>query len=55
MFISDGDEIDIVETDQKILASDVPDCALERAAGASEGQAVTIGYCTHWYQCNWPL
>jgi len=55
MFILDGDNIDPVETKDEILAFDVSDAALERAA-TSDGQAVhTIGYCTHWYHCNWPL
>jgi hypothetical protein len=43
------------KTDEDILIFDVQDDALERAAAASAGQAVTIGYCTHWYHCNWPL
>jgi len=34
---------------------DVPDDALERAAGVAVGQAVTVGYCTQWYTCGWPL
>jgi hypothetical protein len=55
MFILDGDEIDIVEIDQKILTSDVTDDVLERTAAVSDGQAVTVGYCTHWYHCNWPM
>ena len=49
MFILDG------QPDEEILTFDVPDDALERAAAASDGQAVTIGYCTHWYHCNWPM
>jgi hypothetical protein len=50
----DDVEIDPAKRDVDILF-DVPDDALERAAAASDGQAVTIGYCTHWYHCNWPL
>jgi hypothetical protein len=50
----DDVEIDPAKLDADILF-DVPDDALERAAVASYGQAVTIGHCTHWYQCNWPL
>jgi len=46
---------DVAETDEDILIFEVPDDALERAAGVIDGQAVTIGYCTHWYHCNWPL
>ena len=50
MFILDG------EADEEILTFDFPDDALERAAGVSDGQAAhTIGYCTHWYHCNWPM
>ena len=44
------------ETDEDILAFDVPDDALERAASA-EQQAFTWVYCTngwYWYGCNWP-
>jgi hypothetical protein len=55
MFIFDGDAIDPAESNERILTFDVTDDALERAA-ASDGQAVhTIGYCTHWYHCNWPM
>jgi hypothetical protein len=55
MFTLDGD-VGINESDEKILTFDVPDDALERAAAVSDGQvAHTIGYCTHWYHCNWPL
>jgi len=54
MFILDDDVNDITDADEEILTFDVPDDALERAAVAS-GQAVTIGYCTHWYYCGWPL
>jgi hypothetical protein len=42
------------ETDEKILGSDVPDEALERAAN-TEQTAVTWTYCTnHRYSCDWP-
>lgn len=41
------------ETDQAVLSFDVPDHALERAAGI-EQQATTWAYCTHpWYSCPW--
>jgi hypothetical protein len=43
------------ETDEHILTFEVPDDALERAALATEAQVTTIGVCTHWYHCNWPL
>jgi hypothetical protein len=55
MFIFDGDVSDTAEPNDEILTSDVPDDALERAAELSSGLAVTVGYCTHWYHCNWPL
>jgi len=55
MFILDGDVFEIAELDEDILTSDVPDDALERVAAASNGQAVTVGYCTQWYTCGWPL
>jgi hypothetical protein len=45
---------DVVETDEDILSFEVADDALERAAAVSELQ-VTIGFCTHWYHCSWPL
>jgi hypothetical protein len=55
MFILESD-VGVTEPDEKILKFDVPDDALERAAGVSDGLAAhTIGYCTHWYHCNWPL
>jgi hypothetical protein len=50
----DDDEIDPAKLDVDILF-DVPDDALERAAGVALGQAVTVGYCTQWYTCGWPL
>jgi len=51
----DNDASDLAELDEDFLTFDAPDDALERAAAVSEGQAVTIGYCTHWYHCNWPM
>jgi hypothetical protein len=46
---------DVVETDEDILKFDVADEALERAGVVSEAKIATIGVCTHWYACNWPL
>jgi hypothetical protein len=46
---------DVVETDDDILTFEVADDALERAAVITEVQVTTIGVCTHWYHCNWPL
>jgi len=53
--VMDNDANDLAELDEAILAFDAPVDALERAAAASGWQAVTIGHCTHWYHCNWPL
>jgi hypothetical protein len=46
---------DLPTADGDILAFNVPDDALERAAVISDGQAITITYCTNWYDCGWPL
>jgi hypothetical protein len=46
---------EVVETDENILSFDVPDEALERAAVVGEAKIATIGVCTHWYTCSWPL
>ena len=51
----DNDTMGLAELDEDIFTFDVQDDALERAAAASEGQAVTIGHCTHWYYCGWPM
>jgi len=51
----DNDASDLSELDEDILTFDAPDDAQERVAAVSEWQAVTIGYCTHWYHGNWPL
>ena len=41
------------ESDEKMLAFDVPDDALERAANAKE-KAFTMVYCTRsFYDCGW--
>ena len=45
---------DVVETDEDILAFEVADDALARAAVPTEAQVTTIGICTHWYHCSWP-
>jgi hypothetical protein len=46
---------DVVETEEDILTFEVADDTLERAAVATEVQVTTIGVCTHWYHCGWPL
>jgi len=44
-----------LESDEKILAFDVPDDALERAASPEE-KAFTALYCTRalYFDCGWP-
>jgi hypothetical protein len=50
----DGEVKSQAETDEGVLTFDVPDDALERAAGV-EQQASTWLYCTHlWHYCEWP-
>lgn len=52
----DSDKGCLAEIDEDILTFDVPDDALERAAGVAVGAAVTIAYCTQdWMACGWPL
>jgi hypothetical protein len=47
------DRIDDVGTDENILTVDLPDDALESAAGRAEGQAWTLNFCTYnYYQCG---
>jgi len=44
------------EGDEEILAFDIPDETLERAASA-EQMGFTWVYCTngyYWYDCSWP-
>ena len=43
------------KTEEDILCVDVPDDALERAAAVAEERAITIVYCTNFYDCGWPL
>jgi hypothetical protein len=43
------------ETGEDILTFDVSDEAVERAAAVTDGQAMTIAYCTNWHECGWPL
>jgi hypothetical protein len=43
----------VAESDEDILTFDIPDDALERAAGAP--QLMTLVPCTfHWHDCTWP-
>jgi hypothetical protein len=44
------------QTENDILSHDVSDAALERAAALGDGQQrITVGICTDWYTCGWPL
>ena len=45
---------DVVEADEHFLIFEIADDVLERAA-AVQVQVTTIGICTHWYHCSWPL
>ena len=43
------------DTEEAILRFDISDEALERAAEAGGGHAITWQFCTHvWYDCGWP-
>ena len=45
---------DLLELDEQVLTSDIPDEVLERAASA-EQNAFTLAYCTNsWYNCGLP-
>ena len=43
------------ELDLDVLTFDLPDEALEHAAAVRDGQAITIGSCTNWWYCSWPM
>ena len=51
----ENDVNDLAKLGEDIPTFDVSDDALERAAAVANGQAVTVGYCTHWYTCSWPM
>ena len=53
----DTDVRGLAEIEHDILIFEIPDDALERAAGRlSDGGAITIAYCTQdWIACGWPL
>ena len=47
------DRFDDVSTDENILIFNVPDDALERAAGLTDSPALTMNFCTYdYYQCG---
>ena len=43
------------QTETDILAREVSDDALERAALVGDAQRITVGICTDWFSCTWPL
>jgi hypothetical protein len=44
------------QSENEILSREVSDAALERAAALGDAQArITVGVCTDWYTCGWPL
>jgi len=43
------------QTETDILSLDIADDVLERAAAVADSQRITVGACTHWYFCSWPL
>lgn len=44
------------EADEDVLKLDIPDDAVERAAGLGHESIATWAYCTvAWYNCGWPL
>ena len=45
----------LAKLDEDIFTFDISDDVLERAAAFTGGQAITIGHCTHWWHCSWPL
>lgn len=52
----DNDVNGQTETDADGLSFDIPDDAVERAAGTVDGRAITWGFCTReWIYCGWPV
>ena len=51
---SDTREFD--ENETELAVADIPDEALERAAGVDGTNITTWVYCTQvWYNCGWPM
>ncbi len=44
-----------VSAQADIFAPELSDDALELAAAVADRQRLTLGICTDWYYCNWPL
>src|SRR6516165_6385348 len=53
--MSENNANELAELGQDIITFDASDDSLERAALVTDGQAITIGHCTHWWHCSWPL
>jgi hypothetical protein len=53
--VPENDVNGLAKLGEDILTFDISDDALERAAAVADGKAITVGYCTHWYNCNWPM
>ena len=51
----DNDVRGLAELNEDLLTFDVSDDTLERTAAVTDGQVITIGHCTHWWHCSWPL
>ena len=43
------------KAEEEVLSPDIADDALERAAAMAAERAITIAYCTYFYDCGWPL
>ena len=43
------------QTEIDLFDSEFSDDALERAAALADGPCISVGACTHWYYCSWPL
>ena len=53
--VVDSLKASLAEPDVDVLTFNVSDDVLERAAVVTDGQAITIGHCTHWWHCSWPM
>lgn len=45
----------IGQTEIHFFDCDLSDDVLERAASLADGPCISVGACTHWYYCGWPL
>jgi hypothetical protein len=53
--VPENDANDLTDLGEDILTVDASDDALERAAVVTHGLAITIGHCTNWWHCTWPM